>query len=74
MASQATFLRAQFLEWVAHRPRARAELRDAWQSTCPLNSAWEDAIAEDLVRFDSEGHLQLTAEGLAKLGECPDPG
>ena len=40
----------QFLEWLASRPRRYAEVREAWSSTCPLNCAWEDAIADDLVR------------------------
>jgi hypothetical protein len=37
MASQATFLTVQFLDWVASRPRSRADLHETWQSTCPLN-------------------------------------
>jgi hypothetical protein len=70
MASQATFLPVQFLDWVARRPRTLADVRDAWQSTCPLNSAWEDAIADDLVAFGPEGHVVLTARGRARLGDA----
>jgi len=67
MASQATFLIVQFLDWVEHRPRTRADVHDAWQSTCPLNSAWEDSIADELVTFGPQGHLILTVHGRAKL-------
>jgi hypothetical protein len=65
MASEAKFLMVQFLEWVEARPRRVAEVRAAWSSTCPLNCAWEDALADDLVAFGPEGHLVLTAEGRA---------
>ena len=67
MASQATFLMVQFLNWVVSRPRTLADVREAWQSTCPLNSAWEDAISEDLVAFGPERRLILTAKGRARL-------
>ena len=66
MASEAKLLTVQFLKWVAERPRSYAELRDAWSSTCPLNCAWEDAIADDLVERGAEGSLVLTARGRAR--------
>ena len=67
MASEAKLLTVQFLRWVAERPRSYAELRDAWSSTCPLNCAWEDAIADDLVKRRPDGSLVLTAHGQARL-------
>ena len=67
MASEAKLLTLQFLRWVTERPRSYAELRDAWSSTCPLNCAWEDAIAEDLVERRADGSLVLTARGQARL-------
>ena len=67
MASQATFLVQQFLDWVERRPRTYAELRETWSSTCPLNCAWEDAISDDLVRYDERGRLVLTERGRARL-------
>ena len=70
MATEAKLLTVQFLKWVAERPRSYAELRDAWSSTCPLNCAWEDAIADDLVRYDGDGTLILTGRGRARLDEA----
>ncbi|HEX3536598.1 MAG TPA: hypothetical protein VHU15_07510 [Stellaceae bacterium] len=67
MASEATFLLPQFLSWIDARPRRPAEVRDAWSSTCPLNCAWEDAVADDLIGYDSDGRLILTARGRARL-------
>jgi len=73
MASEARFLMIQFLDWVDSRPRRYAEIRDAWSSTCPLNCAWEDAVADDLVRFEPDGRLVLTGRGRARLNEAGAP-
>jgi hypothetical protein len=67
MASEATLLTVQFLRWVASRPRRRAEVQAAWSSTCPLNCAWEDAVADDLVALTGDGAVVLTAGGKARL-------
>jgi len=68
MASEATFLLAQFLDWIARKPRRAADVREAWSSTCPLNCAWEDAISQDLVRRSPDGFVVLTGRGRAHLG------
>ena len=70
MASEAKLLTLQFLKWVAERPRLYSELREAWSSTCPLNCAWEDAIADDLVAHGAGGSLVLTARGRARLAKA----
>lgn len=69
MASEAKFLMAQFLEWIEAKPRRVAEVRAAWSSTCPLNCAWEDALAEDMVALSRDGDVVLTPLGRARL-EC----
>lgn len=67
MANEAKLLTVQFLAWVAARPRSYREVRDAWSSTCPLNCAWEDAIADDLVRHRADGFVALTERGQERL-------
>src|SRR5258708_2126126 len=67
MASEAKLLIVQFLEWLGARPRRYAEVRDAWASTCPLNCAFEDAIADELVEHTADGHIVLTARGRSLL-------
>src|SRR5579872_1977949 len=74
MASEATFLMRQFLGWIDVGPRRPAEVREAWSSTCPLNCAWEDALADDLVGYDRDGRLVLTARGRARLVGRVEPG
>ncbi|HTI88023.1 MAG TPA: hypothetical protein VL966_15570 [Alphaproteobacteria bacterium] len=67
MASQGTYLMAQFLDWVERSPRTYADVRDVWPSTCPLNSAWEDAVVQRFVAFNGDGTLVLTEDGRAEL-------
>jgi len=71
MASEAKLLMVQFLEWVDARPRSLAELRAAWSSTCPLNCAWEDALADELIAYRGDGGVGLTEQGRARLGAQP---
>jgi hypothetical protein len=67
MATEAKFLIVQFLEWVEARPRSAAETRAAWSSTCPLNCAWEDALADNMVTLTRDGRVVLSAFGKAVL-------
>ncbi|CUJ15141.1 hypothetical protein [Achromobacter aegrifaciens] len=57
----------QFLAWIAERPRTYAQTMDAWRSSCPRLSAWEDATANGLVdvprRADVEPVVVLTPKG-----------
>jgi hypothetical protein len=69
MASEATFLMRQFLEWLEARPRRIPEVRAAWSSTCPLNCTWEDAVCDDLVTCGLDGRISLTSRGRERLTE-----
>lgn len=59
----------QFLTWVANRKRTHADVMDAWQSSCPRLSIWEDAVIEGYVQFagDAERGVVLTSLGRAVL-------
>jgi len=46
----------QFLVWVADRPRTYAETMEAWRTSCPRLSAWEDATTDGLVDVGREKH------------------
>ena len=37
------------VEWVAARPRAYAEVMEAWRTSCPRLPVWEDAVDQGLV-------------------------
>jgi hypothetical protein len=71
-------LTEQFLSWVADRPRTYGEAMEAWRSTCPRLSIWEDALGDDLVRLESNAggfsscRVMLTEHGRALLGARSD--
>jgi hypothetical protein len=56
----------QLLEWLHARPRSYAETIEAWRSSCPRLTIWEDAIAEGLVSV-RRGSVVLSASGEASL-------
>jgi hypothetical protein len=57
-----TALTIQMLAWLDERPRTYAETLDAWKTSCPRLSIWEDALADRLVRIGG-GSVQLTGAG-----------
>jgi hypothetical protein len=61
----------QFLSWVADRPRSYAQTMEAWRTSCPRLSVWEDAVIADLVRLDEGGRaVKLTERGAAVLRQA----
>ena len=41
------------VEWVAREPRAYPELIDAWRTSCPRLTVWEDAVERGFVRVNA---------------------
>ena len=64
--STATAPTLQLLLWTVERPRTYAETIDAWKSSCPRLTVWEDALADGLVRVE-RGRVVLTDAGAALL-------
>jgi hypothetical protein len=68
-------LMRDLLAWLARTPRTYAETMEAWRSSCPRLTIWEDALADGLVRVESghgtrlsEAPVVLTLRGHATLG------
>lgn len=65
------------LGWLAAGPRPYAEVIDAWRTSCPRLTVWEDAIERGLIRHvrlpDRGRCLELTPEGRAVLADAPAP-
>jgi hypothetical protein len=72
MSESASLIMVQFLAWVADRPRTYPEAMEAWRSTCPRLSVWEDAIIGGMVRLENGNGraVALTARGRAVLEKC----
>ena len=61
-------LTLQFLAWIADRPRSYQETMEAWRTSCPRLTIWEDAIDDGLVVVESarsmkDGPVRLTEQG-----------
>ncbi|MDB5597664.1 MAG: hypothetical protein JWM36_4625 [Hyphomicrobiales bacterium] len=43
------------MEWIAREPRSYADVIDAWRTSCPRLTVWEDAVDLGLVQRRDEG-------------------
>jgi hypothetical protein len=78
MPEPVSLLLLEFLTWVSCQRRTYAEAMDAWRSSCPRHTVWEDALVEGLIEVQSGGPLQplevtLTPRGRALLEENHRP-
>jgi hypothetical protein len=62
--SAGSALTIQMLEWLAERPRSYAETLEAWRTSCPRLTIWEDAVTDGLVRVEC-GAVVVTSVGAA---------
>lgn len=53
MSSSPRALTLQLLAWLEQRPRTYAETMEAWRTSCPRFSIWEDACHDELVDVGS---------------------
>lgn len=61
-------LMVQFLAWVAARPRTYTETMDAWPTSYPRFSVWEDALGDGRVAQDADF---CTTQGIARVCLTP---
>jgi hypothetical protein len=74
MSESANHLMLEFLSWISSRRRTYAEAMNAWQSTCPRHTIWEDAIIDGLIQLNGTGtchdpEVTLTPRGKAYLNK-----
>lgn len=66
-----TALILDLLEWVAESPRTYQEVMEAWRTSCPRLTIWEDTVDAGFVRIKSGGEstrfVCVTPLGLAFL-------
>ncbi len=55
------------VEWVAREPRTYADVMDAWRTSCPRLTVWEDAVDRGFLRRERAGGgealVKVTPEG-----------
>jgi hypothetical protein len=79
MPEAESLLMLQFLDWVASRPRTYTEAMDAWRSSCPRLTVWEDALIWGYIQLNAGGAMQqgdvaLTPRGRSVLDGNRAPG
>jgi hypothetical protein len=68
MSEPVTPLALQFLGWIGSRPRTYAEAMDAWRSTCPRHTVWEDALTDGLIQIEDGDTLRQSLVTLTERG------
>ena len=73
MPEPVNLLMLEFLAWIAARRRTYGEAMEAWRSTCPRHTVWEDAFIDGLIQVENGGTLDqseviLTPQGRTVLG------
>lgn len=55
------------VEWIAREPRSYADVIDAWRTSCPRLTVWEDAVDRGLVKRETAAgrgtQVVVTASG-----------
>jgi hypothetical protein len=75
----AGYLTVQFLTWVAEAPRSYGDAMDAWRTSCPRLSIWDDAVRDGLVRIENgsgpmrQARVALTERGRILLASQAAP-
>lgn len=64
----------QLVAWIEARPRTYGETMEAWRTSCPRLSVWEDALSAGLIAVVpipggrlQDGAVQITPQGAALL-------
>jgi hypothetical protein len=72
------------VEWIAREPRSHAEVMDAWRTSCPRLTIWEEAVERGLVRrvamegrgacviVTAQGERLLQARGRVRRAQATD--
>ncbi len=59
------------VQWIAARPRPYDEVMEAWRTSCPRLTIWEDAVERKLLRRENRdgrgAMVRITPSGLALL-------
>jgi len=70
MSEASRALTLQMLEWIGARPRDYREVIEAWRTSCPRLTIWEDAWSDGLLARDPEtGRVSLTDKGASFLSK-----
>lgn len=58
----------ELLTWISSRPRTYEEAMEAWQTTCPRHTVWEDALIDGLIQVENGSRLRRAEVTLTPRG------
>lgn len=67
MLSTVEVLILDLLEWLARKDRTYEDTMEAWRTSCPRLTVWEDACDQGLVRVDTRSIVCVTPAGFELL-------
>jgi hypothetical protein len=67
-------LTLQLLKWVSERQPTYEEAMEAWRTSCPRLTIWEDAIRDGLIIVANNGRANLTGQGTSQLKTASETG
>ena len=74
MTQETDALVLDLIEWLAAKPRPYAEVMDAWRTSCPRLTIWEDAVDRGYVACEQQeavgSIVKATPLGLSRLREA----
>lgn len=70
MSEPANLLMLEFLSWVSSRRRTYNEAMEAWQSHCPRQTIWEDAMIDGYIELKRQGTVSDPEVALTPLGRA----
>ena len=70
MPDTPSLLMLEFLAWISDRRRTYADAMEAWRSTCPRHTVWEDALVGGLIQVESGGPLDQSEVSLTPQGRA----
>ena len=70
MPEPVNLLMLEFLTWISSRRRTYGEAMEAWQTTCPRHTVWEDALIDGLIRFENGDGRHKCEVTLTPLGKA----
>jgi hypothetical protein len=60
----------ELLTWISSRPRTYEEAMEAWQTTCPRHTVWEDALIDGLIQVENGSRLRRAEVTLTPRGKA----
>ena len=70
MPEPLSLLMLEFLSWVSSRRRTYDEAVEAWHTTCPRHTVWEDAFIDGLIQVESGGTQNQCVVTLTRRGRA----